>query len=217
MWIYLLQGIALGLAAAVTPGPLAIFIISQAAARGWRRAIPAAFSPLISDGPIAVLVLAILSQTPPRMIVYLRLLGGAFILYLACGAWKALRTFDSASSAAAAPKQSNALKAAVINWLNPNPYIGWSILLGPILINGWRISPSNGIAFLAGFYVAMIASMIGMIFLFAAANRMGRRVQKALIALSSVALACFGIYQLWMGFSAVLSARSILPPSIPVP
>jgi threonine/homoserine/homoserine lactone efflux protein len=204
MWIYLMQGVTFGLAAAVTPGPLALFIISQAIASGWRRAMPAAFSPLISDGPIAMLVLAILSQMPPRMIVYLRLLGGVFILYLAYGAWKSWQNFDSQKPVPPKPGQSNALKAAAINWLNPNPYISWSIIIGPILINGWRTSPANGIAFLAGFYVVMIACMIGMILLFAAANKMGRRVQKVLIALSSFALACFGLYQLWMGVSAVL-------------
>jgi threonine/homoserine/homoserine lactone efflux protein len=203
MWIYLIPGVTLGLAAAVTPGPLALFIISQAASSGWRRAMPAAFSPLISDGPIAILVLAVLSRMPPHMIVYLRLLGGAFILYLAYGALKAWRNFDSEKPVTVKPGQSNALKAAVINWLNPNPYISWSVIMGPIFINGWRTSPANGIAFLAGFYIVMISSMIGMILLFAAANKIGRRVQKVLIALSSVALACFGIYQLWIGLSAI--------------
>jgi threonine/homoserine/homoserine lactone efflux protein len=203
MWIYLIQGVTFGLAAAVTPGPLAMFIIYQAVASGRRRAIPAAFSPLISDGPIAILVLAILSRMPPRMIVYLRLLGGAFILYLAYSAWRSWRNFDSEKPAPTKPGQSNALKAAVINWLNPNPYISWSLIMGPILINGWRTSPTNGIAFLAGFYVVMIACMIGMILFFAAANKMGLRVQKVLIALSSFALACFGLYQLWMGVSSV--------------
>jgi hypothetical protein len=84
--------------------------------------------------------------------------------------------------------------------LNPNPYIGWSFVLGPILIKGWRASPANGIALLAGFYVVIISSMAAMIFLFASARSLGRRIQKALIAFSSVALACLGIYQLWLSF-----------------
>lgn len=197
MWIYLVQGATIGFAAAVTPGPLAIFVISQALRSGWRRAMPAAFAPLISDGPIAILVLTILSRTPPRMFVYLRLLGGAFLLYLAYGAWRASQNFDTEKPATAEPRQRSALKAGMINWLNPNPYISWSFVLGPILIHGWRISPANGIALLAGFYVVMISGMIGMIFLFSAAKKLGNRIQKPLIALSAVALACFAIYQFW--------------------
>jgi len=124
------------------------------------------------------------------------LLGGAFLLYLAYGAWKDWRNFDAEKPVAVESGQSSALKAALINWLNPNPYIGWSIILGPIFLSGWRASPANGIAMLAGFYTAMIASMIGMIFMFAAAKRFGSRVQKILIAVSSFALACFGLYQI---------------------
>jgi threonine/homoserine/homoserine lactone efflux protein len=188
----------LGFAAAVTPGPLAMFIISQAVTRGWRRTLPAAFSPLISDGPIAIVVLAVLSRIPPRMIIYMRLLGGAFLLYLAYGAWKDWRNFD-VKKPVVESGQNSALKAALINWLNPNPYIGWSVILGPILLSGWRASPANGIAMLAGFYIGMIASMIGMIFMFAAAKKFGRKVQKYLIAISSFGLACFGLYQITKG------------------
>ena len=199
MWIYLIQGIAYGFAAAVTPGPLAMYLISQAITRGWRRALPAAFSPLISDGPIAIIMLAVLSQMPPRILIYLRLLGGAFLLYLAYGAWKDWRKFDAEKPAPIESGQSSAFKAALINWLNPNPYIGWSVILGPILLTGWRASPANGIAVLGGFYIVMISSMIGMIFIFASAKRLGRKVQKILILLSSIALAAFGLYQIMNG------------------
>jgi threonine/homoserine/homoserine lactone efflux protein len=204
MVIYFIQGAMLGFAAAVTPGPLAMYVISQAVTRG-RRALPAAFSPLISDGPIAVVVLAILSRIPPRMILYLRFLGGAFLLYLAYGAWRSWRSFDSKKPLILEPGQNSALKAALINWLNPNPYISWSIILGPILLSGWHISPANGIAILAGFYSVMIGSMIGMIFIFAAAAKFGSRVQKILTAVSSFALACFGIYQIATGVRHILA------------
>jgi threonine/homoserine/homoserine lactone efflux protein len=195
MFVYFIQGAMLGFAAAVTPGPLAMYVLSQAVTQGRRRALPAAFSPLISDGPIALVVLAVLSRIPPGMIIYLRLLGGVFLLYLAYGAWKNWRRFTE-KPLLLDSGQSSALKAAVINWLNPNPYIAWSVVLGPILLSGWHISPINGIALLAGFYPAMIASMIGMVLIFAAATRFGSRVQRVLIAISSFALACFGIYQI---------------------
>ena len=52
---------------------------------------------------------------------------------------------------------------------------------------------------LAGFYTVMISSMIGMIFLFAAAKKLGSKVQKILIGVSSLALAFFGLYQILVG------------------
>ena len=206
MFSSLIPGITYGFAAAVTPGPLSMYLISQAITAGWRRALPVAFSPLISDGPVAVLVLAILSQVPSTVVQYLRVPGGVFIFYLAFGAWKSWRAFDAENANLHQSVSNNLWKAAVVNWLNPNMYLGWSIILGPIVLSGWRKSMATGIALLLGFYITMIATMIGMVILFAAARTLGPKVRKSLIGLSSIGLACLGIYQLWLGISALRAA-----------
>ncbi len=201
---YLIPGIAYGFAAAVTPGPLSMYLLSQAVTVGWRRTLPAAFAPLISDGPVSVLILGILSQVPARVVQFLRLPGGLFILYLAFEAWKSWRSFEEKSAdpvPSAAP--SNLWKAAIINWLNPNLYLGWSIIVAPIVLSGWRESPAKGAAFIIGFYTTIIGTMIGMVILFAAARTLGPKVRRILIGMSSIGLACFGLYQLWMGILAV--------------
>jgi threonine/homoserine/homoserine lactone efflux protein len=202
---YLLPGIAYGFAAAVTPGPLSLYLISHAVSSGWRRALPIAFAPLLSDGPIAVLILTVLSQVPDAFVQYLRLLGGIFILYLAFGAWKSWRGSKLGN---APPKESQAnscLKAVLINWLNPNPYLGWSMILGPMALSGWNHSPMAGTVLVLGFYLTMIAVMVGMVLLFSAARTLGPRVIRGLIGLSSMALACLGFYQLWLGSLAILA------------
>jgi threonine/homoserine/homoserine lactone efflux protein len=91
------------------------------------------------------------------------------------------------------------LKAATVNWLNPSPYLGWSFVLGPILLRGWRSAPSFAIALLAGFYVTVIFCT-GVIMVLAAAAGTGRpRANRALLGLSAVMLAGYGFYQLWLG------------------
>ena len=37
MWLYLLQGIGFGFAAASQPGPFQTYLISQSISQGWRR------------------------------------------------------------------------------------------------------------------------------------------------------------------------------------
>jgi hypothetical protein len=93
-----------------------------------------------------------------------------------------------------------------VNWLNPNVYIGWSIIFGPIVLNGWRESPINGIALIVGFYVTIISAMMAMIVLFSAAGTLGAKVRRNLIGLSAIALAALGFYQLWMGAIALRAA-----------
>jgi threonine/homoserine/homoserine lactone efflux protein len=202
MFSYLIPGITYGFAAAVSPGPLSMYLISQAVTVGWRRTLPAAFSPLISDGPVCVLVLAVLSRVPLGFVQYLRLLGGVFILYLAFGAWKSWREFDTRDAVPVQSGSNNLLKAAIVNWLNPNLYIGWGVILGPMVLSGWRQTPAKGVALVVGFYTTIIATMIAMIILFGAAGTLGPKVRKNLIGISSIGLACLGLYQFGLGVSA---------------
>jgi threonine/homoserine/homoserine lactone efflux protein len=79
----ILQGIAYGVAAAAQPGPFQAYVLAQSLSRGWRRALPAALAPLLSDGPIIAIVLLVLSQVPPWLQRVLNFASGFFVLYLA--------------------------------------------------------------------------------------------------------------------------------------
>lgn len=202
MWLYILQGIGYGLAAAAQPGPFQTYLISQSLLKGWKRSLPAAFAPLLSDGPIIALCLLVLSQVPPWLQRFLYIAGGAFVLYLAYGAYRTWKAFDPALPSADTGAQQSILKAALINTLNPNPYIFWSLVTGPILVTGWRENPVFGAGFLAGFYVTMILGFSAIIIVFASARQLGPRVNRALLGVSAVALLCFGLIQLWLGIKS---------------
>lgn len=196
---YLILGVTYAFAAAVQPGPLQTYLVSQTLSRGWRRTAPASFSPLLSDGPIIALVLIVVSRVPGWLERVLQCAGGAFLLYLAVSAFRAWRQYDAEQAMRAPADRQTLLRAAVVNFLNPNPYLGWSLVLGPLLLKGWRDAPANGIALLLGFYVTMVLSLFGTIVLFAAARNFGPRVSRALVGVSAVALCGFGLYQLGLG------------------
>ena len=80
---HLVLGGGLAFAAAIQPGPLQAFLVARAAATGWRRTLPACFSPLLSDGPIALVSLLLLNRLPPSFQLLLRAAGGLLLLYLA--------------------------------------------------------------------------------------------------------------------------------------
>jgi threonine/homoserine/homoserine lactone efflux protein len=201
LFFYFLQGATLGLSASATPGPLQAFLLSQTLRNGWRHTLPASLAPLVSDGPIILLVLLILTQTPASFLDILRLVGGLFILYLAWGAAKALRTTGDTPEISTAATHQNFFKAVLMNTLSPGPYIFWSILAGPIVLEAWRQSPTLGLSFVLGFYGMLIGGFAAFIIIFATAGQFGPRVNKILMAVSAVALFLFGIYQLWTGFA----------------
>lgn len=199
MWLYLLQGIGYGFSAAVQPGPFQTYIISQTLARGWRRTLPSALAPLLSDGPIILLCLLVLSQVPLWFQRVLSIVGGIFILYLAYGAYRSWKNYDPNLPVVETGKQQSLFKAALMNALNPGPYIYWSLVTGPILLKGWRELPINGIGFLAGFYLSIVLSLVAIILVFGMAARLGPKVNRILLGASAVVLFCFGVYQIGQG------------------
>ena len=133
MWLYIIQGIGFGFAAAAQPGPLQTYILSQAITKGWKKSLPAAFAPLVSDGPIIVACLLVLRQLPDSFQKVLYIAGGLFVLYLAYGAYKSWRDFESQLSISESGAEQSVHKAALVNLLAPGAYIFWSLVTGPIL------------------------------------------------------------------------------------
>ena len=199
MWLYLIQGMGFGFAAAAQPGPFQTYIISQSLSKGWRKALPAALAPLISDGPIIALCLLVLSQVPAWFERVLYVIGGMFILYLAYGAYKAWKNFDANIPAPESGTGQSIWKAALMNALSPGPYIFWSLVTGPVLMRGWRQTPIHGMGFLAGFYVILISGLALIILVFGVARELGPKVNRTLLGISAFALLIFGLYQLYSG------------------
>ena len=199
MWIYLLQGIGFGFAAASQPGPLQTYLITQSLTRGWKRALPTALAPLVSDGPIILLCVLVLSQVPDWLQKILYIAGGLFVLYITYGTYKAWREFHEYQAQPDVPDHQTIFKAAMTNALSPGAYIFWTLVTGPILVRAWRETPVNGIGFLAGFYVTMVASLTAIIIVFGVAGTFGNKFNRALLGVSAIALFCFGLYQLWLG------------------
>lgn len=204
MFVYVLQGLGLGFSAAVQPGPFQAFVLSQAMARGWQRTLPIALAPAISDGPIIALMLFVFSQVPGWLEQVLYIAGGLFMLFLAWDAYRSWRDADPEASTLPEPPTSGSpsvFKAALMNVLGPGPYVFWGTVGVPILIAAWRASPAYAIGFLGGFFVAMASALAALIVLFGTARRFGPKVSRALVGVSTIVLACFGFYQLWMAFS----------------
>jgi len=192
---YFLQGLSLGLPAAFMPGPLQAYLFSQTMRNGWRRTLPAALAPLLSDGPIIALTVLLTAQLSPAVLRLIQIAGGLYLLYLAWGAYRTYRTYQPQTVAPQAGRQS-VLQAALMNLLNPNPYLFWGLVGADLLHTAWQDAPAMALVFLGGFYALLLGGNALMIFLFGTARQVLPRLNRALIGLSSLALAALGVYQL---------------------
>jgi threonine/homoserine/homoserine lactone efflux protein len=192
----ILFGGGFAFAAVIQPGPLQAFLLSRAASTGWRRTLPAAFSPLLSDGPIALLVLLVLGRLPPTAQDLLRGAGGLLLLYLAWGAFSRARSGAGLAAGEQPSAPRTLLQATTVNLLNPNPYLGWALVLGPAMLAAWRHGPLNAVVLVGAFYGVMVVGLVAFILLAGTAHLLPPRAQRALGMIAAAVLAALGVYLL---------------------
>jgi len=195
---YCAQGITLGFTAGVTPGPFQTLIITETLTYGWRRSLPLVLSPLISDGPMALLVLFVLVQLSQPLLHIIQVGGGLFILYMAWGNFMQLRKgLPSTAEALAKPPPHSIrdiiLRGAVANFLNPAVWLFWSTILGPIVINAWHDSPVDAAGFLAAFYGLIVAMYAVVVVIFQQARKLDERVVRVLLTSCILVMTAFGV------------------------
>lgn len=195
----ILAGLLLGFAAAAQPGPFQTYLITQAVLHGYRKSWIAAFAPLLSDGPVILLALFMLNQIPEWLQRGLNLAGGAFILYLAWGAFKEWKNFSETKTPDTPNKSQGLIKAAFMNLLSPMPFLYWSLVAGPILRAGLQVSVLNGTAFLLSFYAILIGGLSAIMAIFSVTRRAGNSINRILLGISVLVLIGFGLFQFWRG------------------
>jgi len=195
LFTYLLKAVTIGFSAGITPGPLQALFLSYAIKGGWRKALPAAFAPLMTDAPVIFLVLVVLNRLPDGFIRGLQIGGAVFLLYLAWDAFRSFRHYQNVDGGEVPNGWQTLLKATLANILGPGPWLFWSMINGPNLLSAWAISPWWGAAYLVSFYTAFVLTNIALIMLFATTRQMGDRVRKALLLVSVFVLVGFAIYQ----------------------
>ena len=200
---YILFALTYALAASLQPGPFQAYIISQTLKKGWRKTFYIAFAPILSDIPILILIFFILTNLPPSFINILRIIGGLFLFYLT------YKTYLSWKNYLYTEEYKNGVgtffNAVMVNLLNPNPYIGWSLVMGPTVLEIWGKSQGLAFAFIISFYITLVVSTMSIILLFSFARSIGPKISRTLLGISAIGLFLFGFYQIYRGISIFIN------------
>jgi len=197
MFSNILIGISYALSAGLQPGPLQAFFLAKVAEGGWRKTLPAAFAPLISDGPIAVISILLLNILPEDFRNLLQLAGGILLIFYAWKAFHKWKEDPSIDTEEGGSTPKTVFQAALINLLNPNPYLGWSLVMGPAVLNAWAVSPLAALSLLIAFYTTMISTSMVMIYLMGRALLLGPGARKVMNLISALLLVGLGLYFLY--------------------
>jgi len=191
--IVFLQGLALGVSASAAPGPFQAYLVNQTLLSGWRKSITISFAPLIADIPIVLISVLLLDQVPASLMDWISAAGGCFILYIAWKSWGQLRRFSQRPLDDPEPTTNNRLRNGILmNLLSPGPYAFWALVNGPLLISALNKSWFHGLAFIMGFYGALIACFMAIAIIFSYARKLGQRYVQGLLLISIIILVLFG-------------------------
>ena len=155
---YLSAGTLLGLASGFAPGPLLILVLSETLRHNIRAGIKIAIAPLITDVPIIVISLLILSRLSDfkAILGVISILGGLFILYLGYDSVKS-KGMDFSLPAI----NRNSLKKGVItNALNPHPYIFYMTVAAPIIFKASNQNLLSPFLFIGSFLLFLVGSKV---------------------------------------------------------
>jgi len=195
----LIQAALLGFSAGASPGPFQAVLLERAARVGPRRALHLALVPLASDAPTVLGSLLAVSGLPPAFLWALQLLGGALLVWMGAATLRGLwRPAGEATPAAEAPRArpTGFWQAALVNLLNPNAWLFWSLVGAPLLAAALRDSPGRAALFLAAFYLPLTATNAALVLVFGAVGKLGPRAARLLGALSAAAFLLLGLSQL---------------------
>jgi threonine/homoserine/homoserine lactone efflux protein len=203
----MVRGTSIGFSAGMTPGPLQAYLLSTTLNLGWKRSLPIVLSPLITDIPIIFVCVFLLGALPPLFITAIQLIGGLFVLWLAWGSYQSWRQGATiqASEDENAKSTTNPLpRAMMMNLLSPGPYIFWTLINGPLLIQALDNSLLHAAAFMVSFYGTFLALLAAMVIIFARVGSLNPQVTRRLVLFSAVVMALFGVSLLWQAVSGLM-------------
>jgi threonine/homoserine/homoserine lactone efflux protein len=161
---YFLQGLALGFGSGISPGPFLALVIAASLRGGFRNGAIVALSPLITDAPIIVVCVTVLSKAPSGGVAALSIAGAGVLSWYAYEAFRDARTASLSAmrvGATSVQPASHALRQGVIaNFLNPSPWMFWITIGGPLLAAAWQHGVVASAAFLLPFYGLLVGSKV---------------------------------------------------------
>jgi threonine/homoserine/homoserine lactone efflux protein len=154
----LIIGTILGLSAGFTPGPLLTLVISETLQHDVKSGIKVALAPIITDLPIVILTLFILSKLSSfhNILGIISLTGGFVILFMG---YESIR-IKGVELNLQETKPKSLTKGILVNTLSPHPYLFWLTVGTPILTKAMNQSLIAAFAFIVSFWGLLVGSKI---------------------------------------------------------
>ena len=164
-----LAGITLGVVEGVKPGPLLTTVIKETLTNGFRGGIRAASAPFFTDGPLILfsIFMAGYIADQPLLFCGIAVLGAIFLTRMGMECFNP----EIPDIDATGIDLTQSLKKGILtNLLNPNAYIFWLLIGGPLMATAADSEPMAPFAYAISFLVSIVLVKITIAYFFSKAK-----------------------------------------------
>ena len=148
-------GIALGLFEGIRPGTLLTMVIRETLTGGWYAGARAASAPIFTDGPLIIVSIFLSGwiAEQPSILFVISLLGAGFLVWFGIDCFR----IEAPDPDTAQEAVTGSFRRGVItNLLNPNVYVFWFLIGGPLMASAADEEPLAPVAYALSFLVTII-------------------------------------------------------------
>ena len=127
-----IAGATLGIVEGIKPGPLLTMVIRETLSGGIRAGLWTAAAPIFTDGPLVIISLfaAAWIATNPSALLVITLAGAIFLAQMG---YECFGLEPPNMDEDAPPPTGSFLRGVITNLLNPNVYVFWFLIGGPLM------------------------------------------------------------------------------------
>ena len=164
-----IAGITLGIVEGLKPGPLLTTVIKETLTNGFRGGIRAASAPFFTDGPLILFSIFMAGWIANQPLVFcgIAVLGALFLTRMGMECFNPeIPDIDPTDV-----DLTQSLKKGIItNLLNPNAYIFWLLIGGPLMATVAASEPIAPFAYAISFLVSIVLVKITIAYFFSKAQ-----------------------------------------------
>ena len=189
-----IAGATLGIVEGIKPGPLLTMVIRETLSGGIRAGLWTAAAPIFTDGPLVIFSLfaAAWIATNPSALLVITLAGAIFLAQMG---YECFGLEPPNVDEEAPPPTGSFLRGIITNLLNPNVYVFWFLIGGPLMASAADEEILAPIAYAITFLVTIMLTKAAIAYaIHRASGNISAIVYRRLLAICGLVMIGFSLY-----------------------
>ena len=189
-----IAGATLGIVEGIKPGPLLTMVIRETLSGGLRAGLWTAAAPIFTDGPLVIFSLfaAAWIATNPSALLVITLAGAIFLAQMG---YECFGLEPPNMDEEAPPPTGSFLRGVITNLLNPNVYVFWFLIGGPLMASAADEEILAPIAYAITFLVTIMLTKAAIAYaIHRASGNISAIVYRRLLAICGLVMIGFSLY-----------------------